>query len=239
MERKREMTSRTGVRIVSVALLGALGLTGLAALAPTPEAHGAERQSVSRLWPTITPASKQSAPSQVTAEVAARAPIARLRLLIDGMAVNPTVARYDAAHHRVTYPTASLAPGAHTAHLTTWDSAGYYSWRQWSVTVPAKPWLTVDKAQVQAGVTVRLSGQGFQPGAGVSVSLGGVNTGAGGNYGSAVADASGRFSIPVRLQSYPDGSTLRPGTVVLLAHTGWSSPTAETQKASVQIQVVP
>src|SRR6185312_1137228 len=108
MERKREMTSRIGVRIVSVALLGALGLTGLAALSPTPEAHGAERQSASRLWPTITPTIKRSAPGQVAAQVAAHAPTARLQLLIDRTVVSPTVERYDAAHHSVSYTLANL-----------------------------------------------------------------------------------------------------------------------------------
>jgi hypothetical protein len=90
----------------------------------------------------------------------------------------------------------------------------------------------LSKAAIKAGEKVTVSGKGFTPGASVSISLGGVNTGAGGNYGSATVDGSGRFTADVTPARYPDGSALRPGTVVLLAHTADFG-----EKASAQLQI--
>lgn len=96
----------------------------------------------------------------------------------------------------------------------------------------ADPAISLDKTMVKAGEKVTVTGIGFTPGASVSVVLGGVNTGASGNYGDTMVDRSGRFSLDVLLDRYPDGSPLKPGTVVLLAHTADFS-----EKASAQLQV--
>lgn len=242
------MTSRTTTRALSAVLVGTLGVTGVAALALTPAAQAAQttaqQPSASRLWPTIAPDAGRSAHGQVVATITARAPIERVQVLIDGKAVSSRLVRYATTHHRVIYTPSNLAAGAHVVRVTAWDKAGYYAWQQWSFTVPAatvapaKPSLTADKTRIRVGETVRISGQGFQPGIRISLSMGGVNTGAGGNYGSAVVDGAGRFSFLVTLKAYPDGSALKPGTIVLLAHADWSSPVAETQKATIQLQVM-
>lgn len=237
------MTSRMMMRVVGGIVLGALGLATIGALIPAREAHSASRQRASELWPRIAPLAGQSGTAQVAAEVKARAPIVRVQLLVDGKTVGSKLVRYDALRQRVVYTPASLAPGLHAAHLTVWDRAGYYGWQQWSFRVPAAvapagPTLAVDKASVRAGDTVRVSGQGFQPGVRISLSLGGVHSGAGGDYGSAVVDSAGRFSIPVTLRAYPDGSALKRGPIGLLSHAGWSSPSSESQKATVQLQIV-
>jgi hypothetical protein len=95
------------------------------------------------------------------------------------------------------------------------------------------PQLVVSQMRVQPGQILTLSGQGFRPGSSIVISLGGVNTGAGGNYGSATADRSGRFSVDVMLLCYPDGSALRPGPVVLVAHDA-----SYAQKATTRVQIL-
>jgi hypothetical protein len=89
--------------------------------------------------------------------------------------------------------------------------------------VVAKPRVSVDRAAGPAGSTVTLRGEGWPNGARVWVSLGGGNTGAGGNYGSGVADVSGRFAIKVKLAAQPDGAPLKPGTITLVTHNADSS----------------
>lgn len=97
----------------------------------------------------------------------------------------------------------------------------------------ATPVLTANQTRVQPGQIVTLSGRDFRPGTTVAVSMGGVNTGAGGSYGTAVADAAGRFAVDVLLLRAPDGSPVRPGALVLVAHDA-----SDAQKATVRLQVV-
>lgn len=237
------MRSRITTHAMSAVLAGALGLTSTAALAPTPAAQAAQpdasRQSTSRLWPTITPAGGANGQARIAADITARAPIDKVQVLVDGTAVSPLLVRDDAAHHRVSYTPRTLAWGLHTVRVTAWDTAGYYAWQEWSVHIPAavaapaRPTLQVGQTRVQPGGTVTVSGQGFTPGARVSLSLGGVNTGAGGRYGSTVADGTGRFSRPVTLTTYPDGTALTPGAIVLVAHTA-----SYDQKATAQLHIV-
>jgi hypothetical protein len=93
--------------------------------------------------------------------------------------------------------------------------------------------ISLNKASIKPGEQVLVSGQGFTPGASISISIGPVNGGTGGTYGTAMADTNGRFSLPVTLTRYPDGSPLQPGPIVLVAHTADFS-----QKASAQLQVL-
>lgn len=92
--------------------------------------------------------------------------------------------------------------------------------------VVAKPQVRADRTAGPAGTTVTLRGQGWPAGTRVQVSLGGVNTGVGGNYGKAVAGAFGRFTTQVKLAALPNGTPLKPGTVRLVAHNADSSLTA-------------
>jgi sporulation and spore germination protein len=95
------------------------------------------------------------------------------------------------------------------------------------------PLLAVDPARIQPGQIVAVSGRGFRPGTAVSISMGGTNTGAGGIYGAATVDRSGRFAVDVLPLRYPDGSPLRPGAIDLVAHDA-----SHTQNAGVRLQVV-
>jgi hypothetical protein len=100
-------------------------------------------------------------------------------------------------------------------------------------TAPGSPTLAATPVTLQPGDQVSLSGKGFAPGTQVSIALGGVNSSASGNYGTAVTDTAGNFSLTVTLSRYPDGSALHAGPIVLVAHTpSWN------QNAAVQLQVV-
>jgi len=94
------------------------------------------------------------------------------------------------------------------------------------------PAVSLDKSSIKPGEQVRMTGTGFTPGAAISVSLGGPNTGAGGNYGSVTADGNGTFALTLHLAQFPDGSPLHAGTVILVAHTPDSQ-----EKATAQLQI--
>jgi hypothetical protein len=96
----------------------------------------------------------------------------------------------------------------------------------------ADPAISLNKVSIKPGEQILVNGQSFTPGAQVSVSMGPVDGSIGGNYGTVRADTNGRFSLWVMLASYPDGTPLKPGTIVLLAHTPDFS-----QKASAQLQI--
>lgn len=100
--------------------------------------------------------------------------------------------------------------------------------------VVARPTVTVSPASGAAGRAVTLSGQGWPAGTRVVLSMGGAATGAGGNYGAAVADAQGRISIRARLSALPNGAPLPTGRVMLMAHNADSS-----LKATVPFAVTP
>jgi hypothetical protein len=102
-----------------------------------------------------------------------------------------------------------------------------------SLQLVADPAISLNKASIKPGDQVVVTGQGFTPGTSVSISLGGVNTGASGNYGTAVVDGNGRFSLVVTLERYPNGLPLQAGTVVLVAHNA-----AGDEQASAQLRVV-
>jgi hypothetical protein len=89
--------------------------------------------------------------------------------------------------------------------------------------VVAKPRVSADRTAGPAGSSITLRGQGWPAGTKIQVSLGGVDTGAAGNYGAGVADASGRFTIRVKLALQSDGTPLKPGLIQLVAHNADSS----------------
>lgn len=177
----------------------------------------------------ITPASHQK---YVQASVVTQAPVKRVQMHIDGERVNPNVQWKNQRHLTVRYALKNVAPGNHTARLTVWDQQNRSVRQQWSFQKGA-PAVTADKTSIKSGESVRLTGQGFTPGFRLSVSMGGVNTDASGNYGSVIVDQAGRFSMDVTLAKYPDGSALQPGAIVLLVHT-----TQFKEKAPVQLQVL-
>lgn len=84
--------------------------------------------------------------------------------------------------------------------------------------VVARPTLTAQPTSGAAGTAVTLSGQGWPAGTRVALSLGGANTGAGGHYAIATADARGRVTMRVRPSALPSGVPLTPGRITLLAH---------------------
>jgi hypothetical protein len=129
------------------------------------------------------------------------------------------------------YPDGSaLIPGtivlvAHTADFSQKASA--------QLQVLATPAIALDKTRIQPGDKVMITGTGFTPGTAISISLGAANTGASGNYGAAVIDANGRFSLAVTPERYPNGLPLQAGPSVLTAHNAsW------TEQASAPLQVV-
>lgn len=96
----------------------------------------------------------------------------------------------------------------------------------------SSPAIRIASATVTPGDSVLVEGDGWPAGTPVSISLGGVNTGAGGDYGSATADVQGHFTITVKLAALPNGAPLTPGSYVLLAHNADGS-----LKASLPITV--
>ncbi|MGH2344087.1 MAG: hypothetical protein ACRDG4_02600 [Chloroflexota bacterium] len=93
----------------------------------------------------------------------------------------------------------------------------------------AKPQVSADRVEGPVGTAIALRGLGWPEGTGVTVSLGGVNTGAGGNYGGAIADAAGRFTIHVKPLALPNGAPLKPSTIGLVVHNADSSLKAVVQ----------
>jgi len=107
------------------------------------------------------------------------------------------------------------------------------SWNQKATVQLQVVTLASDRAVIRPGDTVVLAGDGFAPGAQVTISMGYENLSPSGSYGTAVADWNGHFSVAVTLARYPNGLPLQPGAIVLVAHTApWS------QKASVRLQVL-
>ena len=86
--------------------------------------------------------------------------------------------------------------------------------------VPSEPAISVAPATAMPGDGILVTGRGWPAGTRVGFSLGGVNTGAAGNYGTATADGRGGFQTFVTLRDLPNGQPIpTPGTVVLVAHS--------------------
>lgn len=101
------------------------------------------------------------------------------------------------------------------------------------IQILAAPTLTANRTSMRPGDSVTLTGWGFTPGTSVAIGMGTSTTGVAGNYGTATVDANGRFVITTTLSRYPDGSVLRPGTILLQAYNwNWS------EVAGVQVQVL-
>lgn len=117
----------------------------------------------------------------------------------------------------------STAPGHWPARHASADAA-YHPMLNSLTPVHAKPTIQIEQAAAMVGAGVAVQGASWPAGARISFSLGGVNTGAGGNYGTVTADGKGTFRTMVTLDRYPDGSPIKtPGTVVLMAYTaGWT-----------------
>jgi hypothetical protein len=92
--------------------------------------------------------------------------------------------------------------------------------------------LSAAPLTVKPGESVALTGQGFKPGATITLRMASSGAEPAGNYGTAVVDAAGRFVLTARLTQYPGGSPIRPGAVVLVA-----TDPATGQRASVQIVI--
>lgn len=185
------------------------------------------------LKPAISPG-PLSHREELRAIVNARAKLTHLELRVDNKKVQPWVRSHAGWKYTISYPLNKLAVGMHTAKLQVRDQQNRTAQRQWQFQKLAQLALTVNKTEIKPGEKVTLTGRGFTPGATVTIGLGGPNTGVGGNYGSAVADRSGGFTVDVTLDKFPDGSPLFAGPVVLLAHTADFA-----EKASAQLQVQP
>ena len=128
------------VLTASLAVLGILGVSGFCDGARTqPAVSSAAHPS----WPVIVPVTPRvthpvpvnSPLAYVAARVTARAPIARVLLLIDGRRVTPELAGRDRMHLSIFYQPRHLAPGMHCVYVAAWDTAGSYGWRQWDLRI--------------------------------------------------------------------------------------------------------
>jgi hypothetical protein len=171
---------------------------------------------------------------ELSATISAKAKLTRVELRVDKKKVQPWVKGRAGWKYSIKYPLKKLAVGMHTAKLKVWDQKNRSSQHQWRFQKLAALALSAEKSSVQPGERVILTGQGFTPGTAITVGMGGSNTGVGGNYGSATADGSGRFTVEVTLAQYPDSSPLHAGTITLLAHNKDGS-----EKAGVELQVLP
>lgn len=115
------------------------------ALATVMPAQPARAQVSAAPWPVVIPVTPgQQRPvaansplAYVAARITARAPIARVALLIDGVPVHAHALGRDDTHQSIIYQPRQLLPGVHVAYLIVWDSAGYYGWRAWNFSIMA------------------------------------------------------------------------------------------------------
>ena len=128
------------VLTASLAVLGILGVSGFCHGARTqPAVSSAAHPS----WPVIVPVTPRvthpvpvnSPLAYVAARVTARAPIARVLLLIDGRRVTPEIAGRDRMHLSIFSQPRHLAPGMHCVYVAAWDAAGSSGWRQWDLRI--------------------------------------------------------------------------------------------------------
>lgn len=186
-----------------------------------------------KLVPAISPG-PLSHRAELRATVHAKAKLTRVELRLDNKKVQPWVKAHAGWKYTIKYPLSKVAVGTHTVQLNVRNEKNVNTQRQWQFQKLAELALSADKTSVQPGEKATLTGLGFTPGTAVTVSMGGQNTGAGGNYASAVAGSNGSFTVEVTLDRYPDGSPLHAGTVTLIAHNSDSG-----EKASVQLRVLP
>jgi hypothetical protein len=171
---------------------------------------------------------------ELRATINAKAKLTRIELRIDTTKVQPWVKAHAGWTYTIRYPLTKLAVGMHSARLQVWDQKNRSSQRQWQFQKLAQLALSADTSSIQPGEKVTLTGQGFTPGTAITVGMGGQNTGVGGNYGSAVADRSGAFTVEVTPDKFPDGSPLHAGTITLVAHNRDGS-----EKASAELRILP
>lgn len=118
-----------------------------------------------------------------------------------------------------------FAQGSVAARLDVIPTAGGY--RVDAIAPPpaaptkkATPSIAVAPAAAMPGERVLVTGQGWPAGTRVGFSLGGVNMGASGDYGTATADGRGQFQAFVTLRALPSGQPIpTPSTVVVVAHS--------------------
>jgi hypothetical protein len=170
---------------------------------------------------------------ELRANVNAKVRLARVELRIDNKKVQPWVKAHAGWKYTVRYPLNRVATGMHRAKLQVWDQKNRSSQRQWQFQKLAQLALSADKSSVQPGEKVVLKGQGFTPGTAVVIGMGIQNSGAGGNYGTTVADRQGAFTVAVTLDKLPDSTPLSAGTFILVAHNSDGS-----EKATVQLQIL-
>jgi hypothetical protein len=171
---------------------------------------------------------------ELRATVNAKARLTRVELRIDNKKVQPWIKAHAGWKYTIRYPLKKLTVGMHTAKLKVWNQHNRSTQRQWQFQKLAPLALRADKSSVLPGEKITLTGQGFTPGTAVTVDMASQNTSLSGNYGSAVADRSGAFTVDVTLDKFPDGSPLHAGTITLVAHNSSGS-----EKASVELHVLP
>ena len=128
--------------LARLALLGALGLSGVWRGAPVQHARASNGHPLAPVIVPITPGEHRpvathSPQAYVAARISAHAPLVRVRLVVDGRQVPYQMMGRDALHQSVFYQPPRLAPGIHHAALTVWDAAGASAWRTWSFRIVA------------------------------------------------------------------------------------------------------
>jgi hypothetical protein len=130
--------------IARLALLGALGLSGIWRGAAVQYARASNGQPPAPVIVPITPGEHRpvaahSPQAYVAARISAHAPLVRVRLVVDGRRVPYEMMGRDALHQSVFYQPPHLAPSTHHAALTVWDAAGASARRTWTFRIVAAP----------------------------------------------------------------------------------------------------
>ena len=130
--------------VARLALLGGLGTSGVWSGAPVPHARASGGHPLAPVIVPIRPAGHRpvaahSPQAYIAARINAHAPLARVRLVVDGRQVPCQMMGRDALHQSVFYQPPRLAPGTHHAALTVWDAAGASARRTWTFRIVAAP----------------------------------------------------------------------------------------------------